>query len=193
MNNITKTVRLKKNDEYETPENAWVECFEFMKARALFPCTIWEPFVSKGRKSVGILHKYAPLYGFDVAVTEGNFFDAKVPETTSRLILVSNPPYTLKYEVFVRCVTEHIAAILLMPSSLIAQKRFIDAFHKHELEGSFGTFIPYRRIQYLEKHSCPFDTFWYLVGVGVTGHNYAPPKALERAMRREEEEEDSTS
>ena len=84
-----------KNDEYYTPEYAVYPIIKHLKSNS----TIWCPFDKKESKFVEVFTKegFKVVYGH--IETGEDFFEVDVPDCN---YIVSNPPYSLKGEVFKR-------------------------------------------------------------------------------------------
>lgn len=82
-----------KNDEYKTPKYAVTPIIKYLKQGA----TIWCPFDTEDSQYVLTFREY----GFNVIYghiqTGQDFFNVEVPECD---YIISNPPYSLKTEVF---------------------------------------------------------------------------------------------
>lgn len=87
--------QFRKNDEYFTPPYAVYPIMKRLKAGA----TVWCPFDKKESEYVRVLsrHGFSVIYGH--IQTGQDFFQASVPDCD---YIVSNPPYSLKGEVFRR-------------------------------------------------------------------------------------------
>jgi hypothetical protein len=107
------------NDEFYTPEYAVIPIIKHIKANS----TIWCPFDTDDSLFVKLFKKS----GFNVINTHLNdgtdFFDCEVPECD---YIISNPPYSLKYEVFDRLfsIGKPFAMLVGVVGLFESQKRF---------------------------------------------------------------------
>ena len=87
--------KLNKNDQYYTPSYAEYPIMKYLKEGS----TIWCPFDKEESNFVQVLTKegFKVIYGH--IETGQDFFKVKVPECD---YIISNPPYSLKGEVFKR-------------------------------------------------------------------------------------------
>ena len=87
--------KFNKNDEYYTPAYAVYPIMKYLKKKS----TIWCPFDKKESQFVQVLLKN----GFDVMYghieTGQDFFEVEVPDCD---YIISNPPYSLKGDIFKR-------------------------------------------------------------------------------------------
>lgn len=87
--------KFNKNDEYYTPEYAVYPILKYIKPNS----TIWCPFDKKDSKFVEVFKKegFKVIYGH--IETGEDFFKVDVPNCD---YIISNPPYSLRGEVFKR-------------------------------------------------------------------------------------------
>lgn len=87
--------KFNKNDEYYTPAYAVYPIIKKIKPNS----TIWCPFDTEDSKYVQVLKNqgFNVIYGH--ISTGQDFFDIEVPECD---YIISNPPYSLKGDVFKR-------------------------------------------------------------------------------------------
>ena len=87
--------KFNKNDEYYTPSYAVYPIMKYLKEGS----TIWCPFDKEDSQFVQVLTKegFKVIYGH--IETGQDFFKVEVPECD---YIISNPPYSLKGEVFKR-------------------------------------------------------------------------------------------
>ena len=85
--------KFNKNDEYYTPTYAVYPIIKYIKPNS----TIWCPFDKEDSNYVKILKKegFKVIYGH--IETEQDFFEVDIPECD---YIISNPPYSLKGQVF---------------------------------------------------------------------------------------------
>lgn len=117
-----------KNDEYYTPSYAVVPLLKYLKGG----CAIWCPFDTDDSNYVRVLKEN----GFTVInshiSTGGDFFNMEVPECDC---IVSNPPYSLKGEVFKRLYEiGKPFAMLINFQGLFDHKERFELFKTHRIE-----------------------------------------------------------
>jgi len=85
--------KFNKNDEYYTPSYAVHPIIKFLKPKSI----IWCPFDKKESKFVEVFTKegFSVIYGH--IETGEDFFKANTPECD---YIISNPPYSLKGDIF---------------------------------------------------------------------------------------------
>ena len=138
--NIVKNT--KANDEYYTPTYAVVPIIKYLEPNA----KIWCPFDTPESNYV----KRLTEAGFSVTashISSGtNFFDCDIPECD---YIVSNPPYSLKNEVFGRLFSlGKPFAMLVGVVGLFESKKRFDMFNNNNFE-----------IMYLDKRVSFFKDF----------------------------------
>lgn len=141
------------NDNYMTPKSAWVNIQHFIPRDK----TIWEPFFGDGSSGNHLVE-----LGFDVIHNDEDFFKNNRGD-----IIVSNPPFSKKKEVFTRLKELNKPFIIICSSSMITYKYWRELFKDID----FKIIIPSKRIQFLKydpikKESinlnrCSFDCFYY--------------------------------
>ena len=93
-------------DEYYTrEEDARIIAANLIK----IPLTVWLPFRDRNSVWVDIL----PEYGFDVVVTDGDFFETDPPPGVQ--CIISNPPFSRKAEVMERIKRLNLRYALILP------------------------------------------------------------------------------
>jgi hypothetical protein len=137
-----------KYDDYMTPNDAWDNIIEYIPKDK----KIWECFYGDGKSG-----QYIKSIGFDVIHEPIDFFKNNLGD-----IIISNPPFTIKKEVFTRLKLLDKPFIMICPSSMINTKYFRELFKETEIQ----IIIPRKRIQFikdgLEKENrCNFDCFYY--------------------------------
>jgi len=144
-----------KHDDYMTPKSAWEAIDEYLPKDKV----IWESFYGDGRSG-----KYLTELGCNVIHKDIDFFQNDCGD-----IIVSNPPFTIKKEVFTRLKQLNKPFIIICPSSMIntqyIRNLFSDSVHPIQI------IIPRKRIQFVKlkegkvpenyKSQCNFDCFYY--------------------------------
>lgn len=159
----TKTY--KNNDDYMTPKSAW------QNINHLIPDgIIWEAFYGDGTSG-----DHLRELGHEVIHEPQDFF-TWTPEYYD--VIVSNPPFSLKKEVFTRLRELDKPFIMISPASMISYKYFRELYANDE---NLKIIIPQKRIQFIkyedgnhqELGRCNFDCFYYCYKVDLPHHiNY---------------------
>lgn len=149
------STKMSKNDVYETPDDAWDNILKHVP-----PGTkIWEPFVGSGRSGDAIRKR-----GFEVVHEKRDFFEWS-PDTFDAI--VSNPPFSRKYEVIERCVKLGKPFALLLPSPCIHALAFRKAVEGCRVQ----IVLPRRRIHYfldgVQLKKTNFDSIFVCVGMNL--------------------------
>tara|TARA_S200002703_G_scaffold155902_1_gene160620 strand:- start:1175 stop:1681 length:507 start_codon:yes stop_codon:yes gene_type:complete len=144
-----------KHDDYMTPKSAWENIIDFIPKDKI----IWEAFYGDG-----ISGDYMKELGLNVIHKPVDFFKNNLGD-----IIVSNPPFSLKKEVFTRLKKLDKPFIIICPSSCINTKYMRELFFdsKYPLQ----IIIPKKRINFTKKINgvvpdnwrdrCNFDCFYY--------------------------------
>jgi hypothetical protein len=107
-----------EHDEYYTKRSAWEDIQDFIPRNK----RIWEAFMLDGLSPSA---QYLTELGFDVEWGKEDFFEEEKREDT---ILVSNCPFSLKKEVLQRVKFIDQPFILLLPSTVLHTKYFLETF-----------------------------------------------------------------
>lgn len=147
-----ETKTFSKHDDYMTPKSAWENIQEYIPKDKV----IWECFFGDGKSGEDLR-----TLGFEVIHKEIDFFESNEGE-----ILISNPPFTKKKEVFQRLIDLDKPFIMLCSQSLL----FTQYFKKIMKDKKLQIMIPKRRIQFIKIENgeyidtgnrCNFDCFYY--------------------------------
>ena len=144
-----------KHDNYMTPKYAWENVQEFIPKDKI----IWESFAGNGSSS-----KYLTELGFNVICKEEDFFTSNYGD-----IIVSNPPFSLKKEVFTRLKELDKPFMMICPCSMITTQYIRKLFS--DTDDPLQIIIPRKRIQFIKTDEegnilpsvdkCNFDCFYY--------------------------------
>ena len=145
-----------KHDDYMTPFDAWKNIKDYIPKSA----KIWSPFYGDGKQK-----EYFKQLGFNIIHKKKDFFNF---EPKKYDIIIDNPPFTLKKEVFTKLKELDKPFIIICPSSMINTKYIRDLFSssKEGNKDKIQIIIPRKRIQFIkdgiEKNNrCNFDCFYY--------------------------------
>jgi len=131
------------NDEFFTPQYAVVPLLKYLKPHS----NIWCPFDTEDSWFVKLLNKEWHTVIFSHINTGADFFSTTTPDWTEYII--SNPPYSLKYEVFQRLFALQIPFAMLVGvvGLFESQKRF-EIFRDNHFEVMYMN----RRISYFKSY-----------------------------------------
>jgi hypothetical protein len=144
-----------KHDNYMTPKYAWENIQQFIPKDKI----IWESFAGNGNSS-----KFLTELGFNVICKEEDFFTSNYGD-----IIVSNPPFSLKKEVFTRLKELEKPFMIICPCSMITTQYIRKLFS--DTENPLQIIIPRKRIHFIKtddegnilptENKCNFDCFYY--------------------------------
>jgi len=141
-----------EHDDYMTPKFVWENIKDYIPNNKL----IWECFYGDGESG-----KHLKDLGYDIIHEPIDFFDNNKGD-----ILISNPPFSKKKEVFTRLKELNKPFIMICPSSML-NTQYIRELFMNKLQ----IIIPKRRINFIKKidgvipenwgDRCNFDCFYY--------------------------------
>ena len=147
-----------KHDDYMTPKSCWQEIQQYIPKDKI----IWECFYGDGQSG-----KYLQELGFNVIHKDVDFYKNDLGE-----VIISNPPYNSKKEVFTRLHELDKPFIMICPSFMISTQYFKNLF-----KDNIQVIIPRKRIQFQkqingsvpEKYNsqCNFECFYYCYKIGL--------------------------
>tara|TARA_R110000850_G_scaffold19098_1_gene58399 strand:- start:15 stop:512 length:498 start_codon:yes stop_codon:yes gene_type:complete len=144
-----RAVNFSKDDEYNTPPEAWINIKEYIPKKVL-----WEAFMLNNETSISMttLHEM----GFEVVGdNEDDFF-----ETNKGEVIVSNPPFSIKGKVLKRLFELDKPFIVILPISTLSQIQF-----KKYFADKIQIIIPKKRIQFMkgkeQLKGSWFDAIYY--------------------------------
>jgi len=150
-----------KCDDYETPIEAWRDIKHIIPKDKV----IWEAFYCSGKSGDDLRE-----LGFDVIHEDIDFFQHNKGD-----VIVSNPPFTKKKQVFRRLKQLGKPFIVICPSSTINTKYIRELFCK--CDEPLQIIIPKKRIQFIKKVDgetpkersgmCNFECFYYVWKIGL--------------------------
>jgi len=135
------------SDDYYTPKSAWDNIQHFIPKDKV----IWEAFYGDGNSG-----DFLKELGFDVIHKNIDFFKNDLGD-----IIVSNPPFSKKKEIFKRLLELDKPFILILPISVITY----NYYRNLDLQNKIQYIVPKSRIHFkktgLNKSSCNFDCLYY--------------------------------
>tara|TARA_Y100000310_G_scaffold335921_1_gene419149 strand:- start:31 stop:513 length:483 start_codon:yes stop_codon:yes gene_type:complete len=140
-------------NDYMTPYKTWEDIKQYIPKNK----KIWECFFGDGNSG-----KHLEKLGFQVIHEKIDFFKNNKGD-----ILVSNPPFSKKKEVFSRLKKLDKPFIMICPSSLINTMYFRNLF-KNQIQ----IIIPRKRINFIKDgkiktNRCNFDCFYYCYKINL--------------------------
>ena len=157
MSNISFST-FKKHDDYMTPKSAWEDIQQYIPKDKV----IWECFFGDGQSGRDI-----QSLGFNVIHKDVDFF-----ETDFGDVIISNPPFSRKKEVFARLHELDKPFIMICPSFMISTQ-----YLKNLFKDNIQLIIPKKRIQFQKQvngvvpddlqNKCNFDCFYYCYKIGL--------------------------
>ena len=153
---VFQTKTFLKHDDYMTPKSAWEAIIEYIPKDRI----IYEPFYGDGTSG-----KILKELGCENVIHEPiDFFEHDKGD-----VIISNPPFTLKKEVFTRLKALGKPFIMICPSSMINTQYMRKLFSQED--APIQIIIPLKRIQFIkmidgvvdpdQKRACNFDCFYY--------------------------------
>jgi hypothetical protein len=147
-----------KHDDYMTPKSAWEDIQQFIPKDKV----IWEAFYGDGKSG-----EYLQELGFNVIHKDVDFFTSDLGD-----IIVSNPPFSKKKEVFTRLRELDKPFIVICPAFTISTQYFKNLF-----KDNIQLIIPKKRIQFQKQvngvvpegweNKCNFECFYYCYKIGL--------------------------
>lgn len=142
-----------KHDNYMTPKSAWENIQQFIPKDKV----LWEAFAGNGNSS-----QFLKELDYDVICKDEDFFESNYGD-----IIVTNPPFSKKKEVFTRLKELDKPFFIICPCSMICSQYFRNLFQDERIQ----IIIPRKRIQFLktddegnvlkQENKCNFDCFYY--------------------------------
>ena len=143
---FNKCPRFSKDDDYMTQKSAWEDILQYIPKDKV----VWECFYGDGKSG-----QHLRELGLDVVHEPVDFFDSNLGD-----ILVSNPPYSMKKEVFTRLKELDKPFVMLVPTTTLHTKYFKELFEANNIQ----LILPYKKRQFesrtkiLSPNGCSFYT-----------------------------------
>jgi len=147
-----ETKTFSKHDDYMTPKSAWENIKDFIPRDKV----IWECFYGDGQSG-----KYLEELGFKVIHEDIDFFNNNKGD-----IIISNPPFSLKKEVFTRLIELDKPFIMICSQQVL----FTQYFKKIIKDKKLQIIVPSKRIQFIKikngeyidtGNRCNFDCLYF--------------------------------
>ena len=128
-----------RSDLWDTPPWVWEEVAQFISTK---DDVVWEPFVSSTHYSKSCWENL----DIQCIETESDFFETTMPSGCT--LLVSNPPFSRKFDVLERVFEENIQRFaLVFPANTYASasvKRLIQKYNVNDLQ----LYVPSKRMNF---------------------------------------------
>lgn len=152
------------HDDYMTPKHAWEDIKQFIPPNKL----IWECFYGDGQSGKDLQEVLGN--NNEVCHEPRDFFLTSSQQIIDlNMTLISNPPFSLKKEVFTRLKELGQPFIMISPSAMLQTQYIRQLFS--DSDDPLQIIIPRKRIQFLKKvdgevpkdyiSRCNFDCFYY--------------------------------
>jgi len=140
-----------KHDDYMTPKYAWENIKDYIPPNKV----IWEAFYGDGKSGKDL----EDILNNKIIHKQIDFFKNNLGD-----ILISNPPFSKKKEVYTRLKELDKPFIMISPSSMLNTQYIRNLFSNSE--DKLQIIIPRRRINFIKdgiEHTnrCNFDCFYY--------------------------------
>ncbi len=195
MGTVVFSKKTSATDEWYTPENAIYPILKYIPIGS----TIWCPFDLDHSNYVKIFKRA----GFKVInshlETGGDFFNIQVPECD---LIISNPPFSLRDEIFKKCIDMNMPFMLLMNTNgfLDSKKRWF--LFKENIKDITLLYLQ-GRVNYMkeygveEKGSPPFQSMYISYNINqdqlVLDDRYVDRRELRKIKRLNSESTTSSS
>ena len=136
----------KRDDNYNTPAEAFNLIFQYVPKNK----RVWSPFYNTGNLSmpddIDVIHENKDFFNY-------------IPESWD--CIIDNPPYSIKKQIFERCLSLGKPFALLVPFDSL-ERQYVSSMLKHN---DFTVIIPYTRYKFNEmSFTPPFKCVWVCVG-----------------------------
>tara|TARA_B100000780_G_scaffold277153_1_gene247207 strand:+ start:924 stop:1421 length:498 start_codon:yes stop_codon:yes gene_type:complete len=158
----------KPSDHWLTQPETWIEFSQIIQKEEI----IWEPFVCEGH---AISTETWRKNGFGCIQTNSDFFHTIMPESTT--CLISNPPFSKKFDVLEKCFQSKIRFALLLPVWVFASSTFRKLLKKYVVQ-ELALIVPSKRVHYINPttlkvmNKTNFDSIFLSCGIVKGGLYY---------------------
>ena len=131
-----------KNDEYYTPTKVWNDIDSFLPEL----CVVYEPFFGQGHT-----YKYFDKMNyFMLGEADLDFFSAAATQMLKHCdCVITNPAFSIKYDVINRLVKFDVPFIMIFPMGCVTTIKFRTAFNENMNDVSI--IVTRRRIKYIKN------------------------------------------
>lgn len=169
-------------DDCQTPGYA-LEPLSATGYRYRWPQTVWEPAVGEG-----LLYKALDENGFSVSCSDlktgCDFLTSTIGAKCDAVI--TNPPFSIKVEFMKRCIELNMPFALLMDSTAVSLKSFLEVVWPLKPEIGIIWFSPRVNFKMPNKGwggSSPFAVAWFTWRMGFSGNKYVRMNHWTKAYR----------
>ena len=143
--NNNRKLTLKKNDECYTPDVVWDNISDYLPHKNSI---VYEPFYGQGHTFRYLQNKYSTVLGKE----DLDFFSDEGQTLLKQCdLVISNPPFSIKFKILQQLIKFKKPFILLFPLGSINTTKFINLFKNKTKEISI--IIPNGRIKYIVNGS----------------------------------------
>lgn len=169
---MAETLGTSMKDDCQTPGYALEPLFEARDYKSQWPLSVWEPAVGEG-----LLYKALNENEFSVLCSDLKTGDDFLTSTIGVECdaVITNPPFSLKVEFMKRCLELDMPFALLMDTSAVSLKSFIEVVCPLKPEIGIVWFSPRVNFKMPFKGwggSSPFATAWFTWRMGFSGNKY---------------------
>jgi hypothetical protein len=168
-------------DQCQTPEYALWPLLPYLDPSK----TVWEPCRGEGYLVLALKNNDIPnIVSGDILTGQDFFVPKHEPESWD--ILITNPPYSIKYGFLERCYSLGKPFALLLPSDALFSKTAKVLFRKHgvdvlNLEDRVNYKMPYKG---WDGDGAQFHSSWFTWGLGVRPQGFTEPVYMRLAEIR---------
>ena len=159
--------KFNKNDEYYTPSYAIYSILKYLKPNSI----IWCPFDKRESKFVEVFEKenFTVIYGH--IETGQDFFEVDIPTCD---YIISNPPYSLKGEIFKRLYNAKIPfAMLINFQGIFDHRERFEMFKNNDVEMLWlSPRVNYTKPNEYKTSGVPFQSGYLCSGIFKEGLNF---------------------
>ena len=156
------------NDHWLTQPSTWRELAQLLQKEEV----VWEPFVCQPHN---ISQQTWKEMNYGCVQTTNDFFETLMPPSAT--CLISNPPFSRKFDVLDKCFESNLRFALLLPSWVMACSSFRKLVKKYKVE-DLAIVIPSKRTHYINPKTMEtlkttnFDSLFISRGISSPGLYY---------------------
>ena len=141
---VNTKLTMTTNDEYYTPDEVWENIWDYLPN-----CdTVFEPFYGEGHTWRWL--DDSCIYDTVLGKKDLNFFSDEASELLTRCdCVISNPPFSLKYDIIKKLVVSDTPFILLLPLFTVNTIAFYDTFG--DAIDHVSLIVPKGRIKFISE------------------------------------------
>lgn len=139
------------SDEFYTPTQSWEKVSKYLPDE---PVVVYEPFFGKG-------HTYNFLKNEGYLVLGQDGIDFYSDDATNMLkqcdCVITNPPFSIKYDVIQRLVQYDVPFMIIFPMGCITTNKFCQAFNNDT--SNVSVIIPKGRLKFIKNEKIVSPNF----------------------------------